>query len=272
MFDYNYYPLINKATRTTKGKCSSIDHIRTNVIGAQINRAILAHKIADHLPIFQVSSIGTPLLKTENKKCCFSEPNLKRFYEMLQTKDFEEVYDMLSPDDSFKEFFREINPPLVSCFKRKKRQRKNLQRCVWYNRELLLFSRKKNRLNGIYLKKKTSIFKNKYHKLKNYYFHMIKQKKKKHKQNQYQKHQKNIRKSWQMVKNLLGKVCEEFSSTSISYNNTIINKPVEIANCFNDHFSTIAEKLNDELPPSPTNLRIICHLQIPPQRFSPLQI
>ena len=55
-----------------------------------------------------------------------------------------------------------------------------------------------------------------------------------------------------MMKNLLGKVRDKFSSTSISYNNTIINKPVEIANCFNDHFSTIAEKLNDKLPPSPT--------------------
>ena len=179
MFDYNYYPLINKPTRITKNKCSSIDHIWTNVIGAQINSAILAHEIADHLPIIQVSSIGTPVLKTENKEWCFSELNLKRFYEMLKTKNFEEVYDMPNPDDSFKEFLREINPLLVSCFKRKKRQRKNLQRCVWYDRELLLLSRKKDRLYKIYLKKKTSISKDKYHKLRNYYFHMIKQKKKK---------------------------------------------------------------------------------------------
>ena len=68
MFDYNYYPLINKPTRITKNKCSFIDHIWTNVIGAQINSAILAHEIADHLPIIQVPSIGAPLLKTENKE------------------------------------------------------------------------------------------------------------------------------------------------------------------------------------------------------------
>ena len=188
MFDYNYYPLINKPTRITKDKCSSIDHIWTNVIGAQINSAILAHEIADHLLIIHVSSIGTPLLKTENEEWYFSELNLKKFYEMLKTKDFEEVYDMPNPDDSFKEFLREINPLLVSCFKRKKRQRKSLQSCVWYDRELLLLSRKKDRLYKIYLKKKTSISKDKYHKLRNYYFHMIKQKKKKHMQNQFQKH------------------------------------------------------------------------------------
>ena len=110
MFDYNHYPLINKPTRITKNKCSSIDHIWTNVIVTHINSAILAHEIADHLPITQVSSIGTPLLKTENRECCFSELNLKRFYEILKTKDFGEVYNMLNHDDSFKEFLREINP------------------------------------------------------------------------------------------------------------------------------------------------------------------
>ena len=77
--------------------------------------------------------------------------------------------------------------------------------------------------------------------------------------NQFQKHQKNIRESWQTMKNLLDKIRDKFSLTSISYNNTIINKPVEIANCFNDHFSTIAEnlminssptKFTDYLPPS----------------------
>ena len=127
MFDYNYYPLINKPTRITKGKCSSIDHIWTNVIGTQTNSAILAHEIADHLPIIQVSSIGTPLLKTENREWFFSELNLKSFNEMLKTKDFEEVYNMPNPDDSFKEFLRQINSLLISCIiKRKKRQRKNL--------------------------------------------------------------------------------------------------------------------------------------------------
>ena len=43
---------------------------------------------------------------------------------MLKTKDFEEVYDMPNPDDSFKEFLREINPLLVSCFKKKKDKEK----------------------------------------------------------------------------------------------------------------------------------------------------
>ena len=60
MFDYNFYPLINKPTRIVKDKFSAIDHIGTNVTGAQIKSAILTHEIADHLPVIQVSNIGTP--------------------------------------------------------------------------------------------------------------------------------------------------------------------------------------------------------------------
>ena len=113
---------------------------------------------------------------------------LKRFYEMPKTKDFGEEYYVPNRGDSVKEFLREINPLLVSCFKRKKRQRKNLQRCVWYHRKLLLLSRKEDRYYTIFLKKKTSIYQDKYHKLRNYYFRMINQKKKKRMQNQFHKH------------------------------------------------------------------------------------
>ena len=68
------------------------------------------------------------------------------------------------------------------------------------------------------------------------------------------------------MKKVLGKVRDKFCSTSITCNNTIINKPVEIANCFNDHFSTIAEKLNDKLPPSPTKFTDY----LPPSNPSPM--
>ena len=122
---------------------------------------------------------------------------------------------------------------------------RNSQRCILYDRELTLLSRKKDRLYKIYLQKKTPKTKEKYHKLRNFYFHMLTQKKKEHMQSQFQKHQNNIRKTWQLMKNLFGKARNKFDSTSINYNGVLISKPVEVANSFNDHFSTIAKKLID---------------------------
>ena len=124
--------------------------------------------------------------------------------------------------------------------------------CVWYDRELLLLSRKKDRLYKVYLRKKTLKTKEKNNKVGNFYFHMIAQKKKEHMQNQFQKYQNNIRKTWQLMKSLIGKTRNKFSSTIIQYNGIFVNKSVEIANCFNNHFSTIAKKLTNKLPSSPT--------------------
>ena len=121
MFDYNFYPLMNKPSRITKDKCSCIDQICTNIIGAQIKSAIVAHKISDHLPVIEVSNIGTPLLKSENNEWCFSQPNFRKFHQILETKNFEEVHNMHDPDDCFKVFTREINPLLFNCFKSKKK-------------------------------------------------------------------------------------------------------------------------------------------------------
>ena len=137
MFDYNFYPLVNKPTRITKDRCSCIDHILTNMIGSQIKSAIVAHEISGHLRVIQVSNVGIPLLKYENNEWCFIQPNLQKFYQSLETKTFEDVYNMSDPDDSFKVFMKEINPLLVQCFKYKKKRIKIDMRCVWYDRELL---------------------------------------------------------------------------------------------------------------------------------------
>ena len=197
MSDYNFYPLVNKPTRITKDRCSCIDHILTNMIGSQIESAIIAHEISDHLPVIQVSNVGLPLLKYKNNEWCFSQPNLRKFYQSQETKAFEDVQNMSDPDDSFEVFMKEINPLLVQCFKYKKKQIKSDMRCVWYDRELLLLSRKKDRLYKVYLQKKTLKTKEKYNKVRNFYFHMVAQKKKEHMQNQFQKYQNNIRKTWQ---------------------------------------------------------------------------
>ena len=86
MFDYNFYPLVNKPTRITKDRCSCIDHILTNMIGSQIKSAIVAHEISDHLPVIQVSNVGIPLLKYENNEGCFSQPNLANFTNFWKQK------------------------------------------------------------------------------------------------------------------------------------------------------------------------------------------
>ena len=71
-------------------------------------------------------------------------------------------------------------------------------------------------------------------------------------QKQFQKYQNTIRKTWQLMKSLIGKTRNKFSSTIIQYNVIFVNILVEIVNCCNNHFLTIAKKLTNKLPSSPT--------------------
>ena len=58
MFNYNFYPLINIPTRITDSSSSAIDHMWTNVSNTSIKSGIIAHCVADHLPVIQVSNLG----------------------------------------------------------------------------------------------------------------------------------------------------------------------------------------------------------------------
>ena len=76
MFDYNFYPLVNKPTRITEGRCSCIDHILTNMIGSQIKSAIVAHEISDRHRWAQLTQKLAPLTASPIiKKISFAKTN-----------------------------------------------------------------------------------------------------------------------------------------------------------------------------------------------------
>ena len=49
MYDYSFYPIINKPTRITQSSSTCIDHIWTNIHDKSSSSAIITHKIADQL-------------------------------------------------------------------------------------------------------------------------------------------------------------------------------------------------------------------------------
>ena len=249
MLDSNFYPLINKPTRVTTTRCSGIDHIWTNITGARIQSAILTHKIADHLPIMQVSNIGEPLLKIENKGWAITTKNLQSFCRNLENSDFSEVCTLADPNDSFETFMNKVNQQMLQCFKNEK-PKKTKFRCEWYNKELPALSRKKDQLHKRFLAKQTPDSKQKYQKIKNFYFHLITIKKKAFMQKKFHLHKSDIKRTWQTMNNSLGRAPKASGSTSLEVDGNLVSDPIELADAFNEHFATVAEKLVRKLPNS----------------------
>ena len=93
---------------------------------------------------------------------------------------------------------------------------KNIEfKCAWYDRELLQLARKKDRLYKHFLKTKTHYAKKKYQKIRNFYFHLINNKKKTFIQNKLKSHTNNIKKTWQVLNNLMGRNLFKLQTTSL---------------------------------------------------------
>ncbi len=63
---------------------------------------------------------------------------------------------------------------------------------------------------------------------------------------------KNIRKLWKTINEALIRNKQSLPIKSVSYNQSVFNDPIDIANAFNLHFTEIAGKLNEELSAMPS--------------------
>ena len=91
------------------------------------------------------------------------------------------------------------------------------------------------------------MLKKKYQKIRNFYFHLINNKKKTFIQNKLKSHTNDIKKTWQVLNNLMGRNLFKLQTTSLLHKNKTLTDNIEIANAFNEHFSNAAVKLAKNL-------------------------
>ena len=146
-----FFPLIDKQTRVTCKTATLIDNIITNTFDYPVNSGILYSDISDHFPVFHITTSNSfkhkaPNVRTGFRK--FNEDNIKRFREMLEIVNWNDVYDQQDANKAYQSFihlFKTIPNeffPLVS-FKINKRHGFNKP---WFTTGFLKSSRKKNRL------------------------------------------------------------------------------------------------------------------------------
>jgi len=250
MLEHNFYSLINKPTRLSSTSYTAIDHIWCNIVNMSVKSAIITHEISDHLPIMQISKIGEPLFKTrQNTGWSYSQKNLQSFAASLSTTNWLEIYNVTDPDEGFNIFQEKVTQNAEHCFYHKQRA-PNKIKCNWYDKELYVLSRKKDKLYKQFIKKKSPSAKEKYQKIRNFYFHSIYNKKKLYIQTALKKHTKDIKKTWQVLNKLMGRNLYKLqSSSTLHFKDNLLTDNADIANAFNEHFSNVADQLINTLPP-----------------------
>ena len=132
----------------------------------------------------------------------------------------------------------------MNYFKSKKYKNKST---TLYDSELQTIYKTKQRLYKKFMKKPNEMNKNKYAQIRNYYDRLVKNKKQVYIQSKLVENKKSLKKTWQIINQLLGKSKIKIKN-QFFINNELISNDVKISNRFNTYFSTIAENLVKKIP------------------------
>ena len=261
-FEFGMYPLINVPTRITDEKSSVLDHFWSNITDKPVKSAVIVEQISDHLPIFLNIGLKTDKEKTKTTKRSFSEKNILLFNNLLNDMYIFDILQHRSTDAGYNLFIKRYLEIFEKAFPLKeiRLRRKNKFKKPWFNKELEILNKEKQKFYKQYIENKNNgDLKLKYELSRNFYFAKIKQIKKEY----YQKHLADVRNdvkgTWKIINSVLGRQRGK-QIFKLSINGKEVKNETKIANEFNSYFSKVAEKLVKNIPESNSRKRFSRYL------------
>ena len=260
MYQHNLIPTINKPTSVGKNSATAIDHIITDyVLACDFKTAILKTNLTDHFPIVialknygRLSNIQKLNISTN---VAIMNKNIKAFNHRLLSVNWDELKTCDDPNEAYKQFFNIFNSlcdiyfPMV--FVRLKT--KHIQ-SPWITKGIAKSSKRKQKLYEKFLKHRTRETELAYKSYKNLFKTLKKKAKKKYYSEKISKYKHDVKKTWSIMKELIGKIKLKSSNLPrrITVNEVDIFDKRKIANEFNAFFINIGSKLASKIPNAST--------------------
>ena len=189
-------------------------------------------------------------IKTRN----FSDENINSFRNLLSQASFQEIYDEQHDTQIAYDKFHDIFFSLFNAHFPEKSVRfnRNIHKIEqWMSKGLLISRNTKLNLYKVYLRNPCFENKVKFNAYRNIYNKLIRAMKKMFYSNQLINHQGNLKKTWEIVKEACNKSKKKNHSTqSLNVNGQIITQTKDIVEHFNRHFTSIAESIQQTIPPT----------------------
>jgi hypothetical protein len=210
--------------------------------------------LSDHFPIIHfLADHGSKPGKSKVISRDYFDCNLNHFNNALSALSWTEVTQELNPQIALNKFYDTFNSFMDICIpKSVKTFNRNYQKIEpWITNGILNSRRTKILLEKSHFHNPTADSLDNFKKFRNLYNKIVKLAKKLYFEKELRAHQSDAKKSWDLIKKALRKSNAKFSTImSLSLNNVIIYDPVDIANRFNEFFTSIACKIVDEINPS----------------------
>ena len=251
-------PLILRPTRFTPHSKTLIDNIFTNFIDTPVTSGNLTCTISDHLAQSSILDFSINNLKKQPKKHIrnFKNFNKNDFLLDILAIDWEKELILSDPNKNLHTIVSLINCTLDDHVPMIKiSAKKDFVKKPWITKGILNSINYKNKLYRKFLleknqTKKSQLFTD-FKIYRNFLTKISRVSKTLHYKIFLVQHRSNLKKAWKGIKSLINCKGKQFGCpTSIMYNGNLTNDPFLIANCFNQHFSTVAEKTKKKIHPS----------------------
>ena len=249
----NYIPIINRPTRFPEGNQtgneSLLDHIYVNFTLPSVS-GILQYEITDHLPVFL--NILLPQQHTnlsyQIKFRIFSENNRQLFTRNLCTVEWERMLSAdVSVDDNFNNFYNTFQQLYNQCFPITTKLVSNRRiRNPWITSGLLTSIRRKSTLYKEYKDGLTNEMQ--YKSYNNRVNALVRKTKRDYYRRIFSNYKNNTKKLWKTINHLTKPPSPKQTFSSIINDDKILTDASDISNAFNKFFTSIASKLESNLP------------------------
>ena len=282
LFQHNLLPMINKPTRVSRKSISIIDHINTNFyFHSNVKSGIIKTPISDHFPVFMSAEENSEIFTEKNEishiyKRIITDEKIQIFKSKIHDFDWQEVLIQTDTNKAYMSFLKILSSVYDEVFPKESIRLKTKSiLSPWITTGIRKSSKKKQKLYQKFLKRRTSENEARYIEYRKLFESIRKKAKKSYYSKQIIKHIGNIKKSWEIMKEIIGKskVVRNNLPKLLRVNNVNIFDKTEIANKFNQFFVEIGPNLAEKITPSkqsfetymnPTNTKIFAeeHLSI----------
>ena len=253
MFSFSMFPLINKPTRSTSDTATCIDNIFSNHVTptSKSIQGILYTDISDHFPIFfiDINTKGKIEKKTLFKRTFTAEAK-HSFTTEIESTDWLDIIDstvaqnaMTKFHSRFKNIFDKHFPVKPVTFGYKNRK-------DWLPEGVKRAITKKNKLFLNFRKNPTPDNHEKYKAYRNKLNSLMRRIEVDHYKKLIETNKNNLRKSWQVIKEIINKKRTQKTQSAFVINNRLSEDKNHIANGFNKFFVEIGPTLEKNCPDS----------------------
>ena len=247
-------PTINKPTRVKRKTATAIDHILTNsFIDTTIKTGIIKSDVSDHFPICLF--IPSEKISAESEivyiyKRIINDETIAAFAQNLYESNLNEIESIPNPNDAYSIFLEKFRTMHDKHFPLKKIKLKTKDlKSPWITAGIKKSSKRKQRLHTKFLKNRNQKNETEYKNYKKLFESIKRRSKKPHFSKLILKYKNNIKKTWQIIKEAIGKEkCNQHRfPTKIVVDKESITNIHSIAENFNKFFTEIGPNLANKI-------------------------